>query len=43
MLLLAVVATGLVATGATAQPTPTTAKPVALHLASTPWLSLIHI
>jgi polar amino acid transport system substrate-binding protein len=35
--LLAVVATGLVAPGATAQTTQATAKPVALHLGSTPW------
>ena len=37
VLLLAVVAIGLVATGATAQTTQTTAKPAALHLGSTPW------
>jgi polar amino acid transport system substrate-binding protein len=38
VLLLAVVATGLLATGATAQSTQTTAaRPAALHLASTPW------
>ena len=37
VLLLAVVATGLVATGATAQTTQTTARPPALHLGSTPW------
>ena len=37
VLLLAVVATGLVATRATAQTTQTTAKPAALHLGSTPW------
>ena len=35
--LLAVVATGLLATGATAQTTQTTSKPAALHLGSTPW------
>ena len=37
VLLLAVVATGLVATDATAQTTQTTSKPAALHLGSTPW------
>jgi ABC-type amino acid transport substrate-binding protein len=37
VLLLAVVATGLVATGATAQTTQAAAKPAALHLGSTPW------
>ena len=35
--LLAVVATGLLATGATAQTTQATPRPVNLHLGSTPW------
>jgi polar amino acid transport system substrate-binding protein len=37
VLLLAIVATGLLATEATAQTTQATSKPAALHLGSTPW------
>ena len=37
VLLLATLAPGLVATGATAQTAQATSRPAALHLGSTPW------